>query len=257
MFSADMRSPTSAPPACTSVRCSAGSRAATSWRVRDQRLWKLQLIGLRGYCISLQMTASVTVYTLIMFVGCLSWLYHLTVLAILNTTKRWQYNQWMSLPGGSFYFFLVTLPVRSRNCSANEHVEEFLGHFGSVQKRKAIYLQCQRQHPLEDRHYSAGGWKRKQQRYIKIFSEVAPQGYMKVFNEWKMNEPHLFFRLSGCFWCLRLLRWFWNGSEQPLENIPDKHTRLKQDKIRSLTEFIFGLFFGGSFFEKVKICHRA
>lgn len=57
MFSADMRSPTSVSPACTSARCSAGSPAATSWRVRGQRVGG----GFENcnwwYCISLQMTA--------------------------------------------------------------------------------------------------------------------------------------------------------------------------------------------------------
>lgn len=44
----------------------------------------------------------------------------------------------------------VSLPVRSWDCSANNHVEKLLRHFGGVQSWRAIDLQCQRQHPLED-----------------------------------------------------------------------------------------------------------
>lgn len=104
----------------------------------------------------------------------------------LNTGKQRQHNQPTSLSGGFFPpFFLVTLPVRSWDCSANEHVEEFLGHFGRVQSRTAIYLQRQRQHPLEDRHYSAGGRKWSNRVTHRCFSGVGRQGFINGSFRWK------------------------------------------------------------------------
>lgn len=201
--SAHTRSPTGASAACTSALCSAGSPAAASWR---------------GENLSFENHQTAT-----------AWCTRATREHVWDERRQ------------------VSLPVRSWDRGANQHVEKFLRHFGRAESGRAIDLQRQRQHPLEDGHYSAVGWKcsRRDTRGYSL-KLVASTGMDTVFpddsfsfisetllvlekNKMKNNEPHLFFQLSVCSWSLCWLCWLWDGSKQPLQNIPDKSTSLKQD----------------------------
>lgn len=132
VFSADTRSPTSVPPAYTSARCSAGSQAATSWRVRTSG-W---VAALRGATDEVTEILHVSVVYRIVYFWC--WGQHKLICFIFfkELFGRSFYPERklnISLSSGNMFkvkwktsnFFppFSRLPVRSWDRSANEHVE--------------------------------------------------------------------------------------------------------------------------------------
>lgn len=148
----------------------------------------------------------------------------------LNTSKQRQYNQPTSLSGGFFspsfsWLYLcargIAVPTSMWKSSWDTLVECRVGQRSTSSASASILWKTDT--ILQEEGNEAT------EIYTQMFFRSWPTGIYKWFF-WvkKMNEPRLFFHLSGRSWSLRLLRRFWNGGEQPRENIPDKHTRLTQ-----------------------------